>query len=197
MLKSYKRVLQLSTLALVLVPTAAFADAINVNLAGGNWSLNGGNNTLSLTSGSTTLLTGTFSTFIPFSGSAGSSNSILDIGSSSFSCTSCLSANESFQFGQGNGHNVVYLSGNINDSGTGDTGTFSAVLDESGNSGHGGIVSGSIALNLDPTQAPAIPTPEPSTWVLMAAGLVLLASTALVRRMGWFAPVAAEGANQS
>src|SRR5271157_5304659 len=108
-----KRILQLSALALLLVPSAAFADTFN--LAGGTWTESG--NSFTLTQGTTTLTTGDINSFF-FFGSSGDTGSV---GTAAFSCTDCVKTTESFTF-TGFFVPTIALSGTISDGGV--TGAF-------------------------------------------------------------------------
>jgi len=179
----FKRILQFGALALLLVPSAAFADTFN--LTGGSWTDSGG--VFTLTNGSTTLKTGAINSFF-FFGSSGDTGAV---STTAFSCTDCVTTHESFTL-TGLFTPTIALSGTIADGGV--TGAFSADLidlhDFSGNSGS--IESGFIDLNI-PATGPATPAPEPSTWVLLLAGLAMLGTAAFSRKMGWLSQVTEQG----
>jgi len=163
-----KRILQFSVVALLLVPGAAFADTFS--LTGGTWTDSG--DALTLTSGTTTLATGDLTSFFFFgaSGDAGS------LSTSAFSCTDCVKSTEALI---GLFDPSIFVSGTIDDGGV--TGTFSADLVESNIFSDGGkIESGSIDLDI-----PSLPTPEPSVWLLLVAGLALIGTATLSRKLGW------------
>jgi hypothetical protein len=174
-----KRILQFSALALLLVPGAAFADTFN--LAGGTWTESG--NSFTLTDGSTTLKTGDIYSFL-FFGSSGDTGSV---GTTAFSCTDCVKTDESLTL-TGFFVPTIALSGTISDGGV--TGFFSAdLLDPNIFFGSSGMIeSGSIDLTI-----PSTPAPEPGTWVLLLAGLGMLGTAALSRKMGWLPQVTEQG----
>jgi hypothetical protein len=178
-----KRILQFSALALLLVPGAAFADTFN--LAGGTWTESG--NSFTLTDGSTTLKTGDISSFFFFGTSDTGS-----VGTTAFSCTDCVTTTESFTL-TGFFTPTIVLSGTVSDGGV--TGAFTADLvdmhDLSGTSGT--IESGSIDLDIPAGGGPTTPAPEPSTWVLLLVGVVMLGTTAVSRKMGWLSQVTEQG----
>jgi hypothetical protein len=177
-----KRILQFSVVALLFVPGAAFADTFN--LAGGTWTDSGGSFTL--TNGPTTLQTGSMNSFFFFFGASGDTGSV---STNAFSCTDCVTSKETFAF-DGLFDPDIFLAGTIADGGV--TGAFSAELAISNFFGNSGTIeAGSINLNIQATD-PSTPAPEPSAWVLLLAGLAMLGTAALSRKMGWLSQTAEE-----
>lgn len=173
---SLRRILQLSLVALLFLPGVAFADTFN--LAGGTWTESG--DSFTLTTGPTTLQTGAINSFFFFFGSSGDTGSV---STNSFSCTDCVTTNESLTF-TGFFTPTIALSGDIAAGAT--TGSYWADLIGSNIlSGSGGTIeAGAISLSI-PATDPSTPTPEPSTWVLLLAGLGMLGTAAFSRKMGW------------
>jgi hypothetical protein len=179
-----KRILQFSALALLLVPSAAFADTFN--LTGGSWTESSGGS-FTLTNGPTTLQTGAMSSFFFFFGASGDTGSVT---TSQFSCTDCVKTKETFAF-DGLFDPDIFLTGTIADGDV--SGAFSAELaDNNFFSNSGSIESGYINLNI-PSTDPSTPAPEPSTWILLLAGLAMLGTAMFSRKMGWLSQVTEPG----
>ena len=169
-----KRILQFGALALLLAPGAAFADSFN--LAGGTWTESG--DSFTLTDGTTTLKTGDVHSFF-FFGSGGDTGSV---GTTAFSCSDCVKTDESLTL-TGFFVPTIVLSGTISDGAV--SGFFSADLIDRNffRGSNGSIEAGAITLDI-PGIDPSTPTPEPSTWILLLAGLAMLGVAALSRKMG-------------